>query len=412
MPTASPVAERPVSMTPRFEVSRGLTFGAFALLALAGGALFWAINGSVSTRVMGQGLLVPAGEVVEVASVPVGGTLRTFMVKVGDRVTVGQPLASLHVDDLETQIHMAELAFRQASDDASLSRRQGDAEITRHRRAFEVRRVALTREAARLDVTIRRSTDFLKAQQDLLARGVIVKRDFDAARLAHDDLLAQLENNAVSMASAKVELADMEQQAAEQLRASEEQLERTSAALQDLRQRVQAETIVKAMSNGRVLSLEATVGDALGTGAPLVHVGTQPSNAAGFDAIVFLDAAEGPRAKPGMAAHIVPATAKREEYGAIRGKVIDLSLRPASAQEVDVVVRNEELTQRLMAGGAPLTARVALASARTPSGLDWWVGQGPPFEIKPGTLLQVEIEVERQAPIALIAPALRNLLGS
>jgi HlyD family secretion protein len=48
---------------------------------------------------------------------------------------------------------------------------------------------------------------------------------------------------------------------------------------------------------------------------------------------------------------------------------------------------------------------------QTPSGFAWWGGQGPPYSVTRGTRVAVDVIVERQAPITLVIPAMRHLLG-
>jgi hypothetical protein len=66
------------------------------------------------------------------------------------------------------------------------------------------------------------------------------------------------------------------------------------------------EKIVNAKTNGRVLAIEAVAGSMVATGTPLLCVGSQPKGAKGYEALVFLDVTQGPRAQTGMRAHLTP----------------------------------------------------------------------------------------------------------
>ena len=70
--------------------------------------------------------------------------------------------------------------------------------------------------------------------------------------------------------------------------------------------------------------------------------------------------------------------------------------------------------QDLLHGNVPgsLLAKVEVfLDKQTPSGFAWWGGHGPPYSVTRGTRVTVDVIVERQAPITLVIPAMRHLLG-
>ena len=96
----------------------------------------------------------------------------------------------------------------------------------------------------------------------------------------------------------------------------------------------------------------------------------------------------------------------------MRGRVLSITEFAISNAELNTILRNPQLTDNLMGASSPLLANVAVfLDKSTPSGFAWWSGQGPPFRVTRGTVVEVDVIVERRTPIALIIPALRGLLG-
>lgn len=73
-----------------------LTLGAVAALIIT--AVVWASIGRLATTVSGEGMLLRGGHTLRVVS-PYGGQLATLDVGLGDRVSVGQPVATVAVSE-------------------------------------------------------------------------------------------------------------------------------------------------------------------------------------------------------------------------------------------------------------------------------------------------------------------------
>ena len=96
----------------------------------------------------------------------------------------------------------------------------------------------------------------------------------------------------------------------------------------------------------------------------------------------------------------------------MRGRVLSISELSVSKAELDVILRNTELTNDLMGDTSPLLAKIEVFLDKdTPSGFAWWGGQGPPYPVTRGTRVDVDVKVDRRPPIALVIPAFRHLLG-
>ena len=74
-------------------------------------------------------------------------------------------------------------------------------------------------------------------------------------------------------------------------------------------------------------------------------------------------------------------------------------------------MRNEAITEKLMGRGGVIEVRPPSSRPTTKSGFAWSTSGGPPFKIDGGSLVAINIVVERKAPITMVMPFLRKMFG-
>jgi biotin carboxyl carrier protein len=155
-----------------------------------------------------------------------------------------------------------------------------------------------------------------------------------------------------------------------------------------------------------VLESLAKEGEYVAAGAPIASV-DMPD--APLRAVLYLPAMTGQQVRPGMVAAVYPASARREAYGFVRGRVEWVAGEPATVQGMTALLGNETLVRTLFqaAGGTPLEVAIRLERAGTPSGLAWSSSRGPDAPLRAGTLGTVEITIGAQRPLSLVFPAVR-----
>jgi HlyD family secretion protein len=172
-----------------------------------------------------------------------------------------------------------------------------------------------------------------------------------------------------------------------------------------LRQREQ----VLSPATGRVTEIKASVGGRATPGMPIVSI---ESGVTGLQLIVYLPPDQGKQVMAGMDVHISPSTIKREEYGTLIGRVLEVSEFPATAQAMQATLGNDRLVQQFSARGAPIAARIdLLRDPRTSTGYRWSGGKGPSTTISSGTIAYAEVTVREVAPITFVIPLLRRATG-
>src|SRR5256885_10650743 len=110
-------------------------------------------------------------------------------------------------------------------------------------------------------------------------------------------------------------------------------------------------------ADGRVVELKVSGGAVLAVGAPVIEI-----EIAGqvLEATIYMPPDRGKNIRPGMEVRVEPATIKREEYGAIVGKVMSVSEFPVTPQGMLADLHNDALVKRFSQDAAPYAAKVTL----------------------------------------------------
>jgi HlyD family secretion protein len=113
-----------------------------------------------------------------------------------------------------------------------------------------------------------------------------------------------------------------------------------------------------------------------------------------------------------MLVRVAPSTVKREEYGAMLGRVAWVAEFPSTSRGMTRLLGNEALVTKLMEQGPPIQVNVALTpDPVTPTGYRWSSSKGPSLKISSGTLASGDVVVRQDRPISLVIPTLREKLG-
>jgi HlyD family secretion protein len=377
--------------------------GWLALTTVGGiliGVIVWSILGSIPERIDGQGVLLRGGANKEVRSTG-SGTLATFDLKEGQMISVGQVLGTISAAGNNEEVNVARTKVQQLEEqrrandrDAELNVAAAEVQIARLRGDLELRRLDLQRaqaEVARLE--------------PLFAAGAITAQRMEGARGQVTNAQSQITNLNGQIAA--------EQNRARAARSGgaglETQIGIARAELQRVLARVGAQESLTSSVAGRVIEIRKNVGD---TVAQNDVVATLEDATATVQVIAFVNADVGKRIKVGMPTEVSPTEVKREEYGFMLASVSERGDFAASDAYVMSRMRNEAITKKLTGQGTVVEVRAELKpKSATPSGFEWSTSEGPPFKIGGGTLVSINIVVQRKAPITMVMPFLRKTFG-
>lgn len=374
---------------------------AFAALVVA--ALFWAGATLAPVKVAGRGILIDRAGLSEIVASD-AGQIAVVTVAPGDSVVRGQPIAVLSGSELEREI--ADTAARLAQARARLARlgtyytdqtrSEGSADsdrlasIGRTRAELDRRRLALEERVRRIAALVPRGfvgRDTLIAAQAAAAetRERIGDLDNEAARLRVEGVGR----------SGRYRLALLDEQT------GIEQLERELSRLQA---RAGDQTIVRAQSAGQVIEVKVGPGDVVAPGSALATIARNDRSGETI-ALLYVPAGEGRRIQRGMGAELLPDTVEREVHGTIVGRVLSVSPLPATREGMRRILRNDQLVDQLLLGGAVTEVQVALErDPATPTGLRWSTSRGPDGGVGIGTLTGARIVIDRRPVLDWLLP--------
>lgn len=379
----------------------GLVLGLVFLLA-------WGIFGSIPTNVPAKGILIPQGGRVVSAMSPAAGVVDRITVKIGDHVTKGQVVARIRQD--ETRQRLGHARQIEAEKAGHLQGRRGvlEQELKATLATIAQRQAALEQSAAAARERITYLDQQLRNRQEMLAMGFATAETIQAAQNDLSRARRELADSQAQISSARAEAMQARLNTDREMRQLEENVANAGRQVAELSTGIGLSSEVLAPADGRVNEIRVTEGVVLATGQPVLGI---ESAGTVLQAVVFIPTEHGKKVRPGMNARIAPSTVKKEEKGTLIGMVATVTPFPATREGMAAVVQNETLVAEFSKKGAPFEARLDLMVAHTPSGYAWSSGQGPEIDLTSGTTVDASIAVREQAPIALILPFFRRMVG-
>lgn len=133
---------------------------------------------------------------------------------------------------------------------------------------------------------------------------------------------------------------------------------------------------------------------------------------------IYLSAKEATQTFPGMKVLATPAGIDRAQYGGMVGSVYFVAKLPASPNEIASRVGLPSLAT-LIGSQEPSATEAVIALDRAPngrqngnnSGYVWSTRGQPPYAVKSGDLIDVQITTRKIRPIELVLPFLKNIFG-
>ena len=228
--------------------------------------------------------------------------------------------------------------------------------------------------------------------------GDMVKKGDVVARIEVPQLIAEIisRQNALSEMKGKGQIDSPKYKAAEN-------------QVLELREELDYKSQIVSPIDGRILELNINKGSIIQPGKSLLTL-EQYGETVKLEAVIYVSAEQGQRILPGMEAQISPVIVNKEEYGFMLGRVISVSLYPATTQSMMQTLGNENLVSLLAGQGAPLMVRIDLIpDGKTESGYRWSSPKGSPMSIHSGTLIQSAVITNREKPISKVIPLFKSV---
>ncbi|MCR5650705.1 MAG: hypothetical protein K6F86_05930 [Lachnospiraceae bacterium] len=128
--------------------------------------------------------------------------------------------------------------------------------------------------------------------------------------------------------------------------------------------------------------------------------------------ICYVPISYGKKIEKGMDVMIYPTTVNVQKCGNISGKVIEVDDYVTSWEDMEKQLGNDSLVQLFAEDGPVVT--VTCEPDKDPnsaSGYRWTGGGGASVTIAPGTMADVDIVIEKKAPISLLIPLAKDKIS-
>ncbi len=371
-------------------------------------ALAWGFLGRIPVKVYGQGILLNPRGIFNVVSHS-GGAVTAVNVAVNDKVVSGQIVARVAEQQLLEKIKALKARLRDQQIDLQTTMSFGSEEMAAQKRLLAKKRHDLERANKDLQRRLRWYRQRVRNQKVLLQKGLIIRETLQDTLERIDQADQQLAANERAIRQTHIDELELENKYDQEIENREQLIHSTETELKNLQFELATTSQVRSPYNGRVLAVMVRPGGTVGVGAPLLRLQLTGRDMGNLEAVLYVNAAQGKKVRPGMAAEISPTTVKEEQYGFIRAIVTNVSGYAASSEGMYRVLQDRTLVKAMSARIVPLEITAELIpDPRTVSGYRWSSPKGPPLHILGGTLCGAGITVSEQSPISLVIPLFKK----
>ncbi|ASQ45944.1 NHLP bacteriocin system secretion protein [Legionella clemsonensis] len=367
----------------------------------------WSIWGRIDTRVSGNGILISGGQKIYDAIAEDSGRLLTVDVQIGELVKKGQQLATLKLPllnlELENKQQLLVTLQRQLNDLQQFI--QKDFKLEQERNAALQANWANDLKNANLHLEYLRKA--LEEREKLVDKVIsrqelaLLKSNYFKEIQERDEIQKKMTDNLIEFKRR----AETNQQRLNELKNRILQAQMELALIQ---KKLKVHSIIVSPVDGEVINILGKPGEIVQAGSKIMDIEPYAET---VDAAVYVPAGMGKIILPGMVAHVVPSTVKKQEYGSILGIVENVASFPSTHSSMMAVLSNEKLVEDFTKEGPQLYVRINLIEANTPSHFKWTTSRGPNMIITNGTLCTADIVTKTQPPITLVIPAIKQFLG-
>lgn len=384
-----------------------------ALSCFVGITILWSIVGTIPITVTGKGILFSPGGILEMVSSS-QGRLSSYEVRVGDRVTQGQVVATIIQPELMQQLDDAirerNIIIAEKEKTASFQERA----LRSQRELNNKRRSGLRGSLA----NYKEQLSWLEEQRNNF-EGLWDKQAITKKQLLDNRVKISEVQQSITKVMDELSRIDMSEEE-ERIKAEkdmldiEEKLKSANIKIEAFEAGLKRETRVLSPYDGTVVEIFTNEGEVVRRGTALFSVMPQtnagPSAGAQLEAVIYIASADGKKVREGMVAQVTPVIIKRTEYGGILGRVRTVADIPSSVDGMLHTLKNKALVDNFAGGAPPYEVRVKLLTDTGNSTGYRWTSRAPGMIISPGTLCDADITVKRIHPITLLIPALKPWL--
>lgn len=372
-----------------------LIWSALGILGIS--FLFWLFFGSIPVIVQGRGIIVSGQGLYNIQANTLG-LVEKLLVKQGDYVSKGQLVAKVQdpasVVKYQNAISRLEIIEKQLKELRQQVLLESHAEKVAILKGIESSNFAIQE----INKTILELEAVLAKKEVLYQQQLIGLNDLQITKHVLSQYKVELEATKASLAKLEANLAKLYRD--QEIKDKERELLQATQEKDILKLGLDYGNVYSP-DRGVVLELLVNEGDRVSPGMGLMHLEYDTKKKYNHVFYGFIPIAMGKNIKPGFEVKIEPSTVNRSEYGALIGKVDEISLFAVSKEKIVNLIQNENLANYFMHEEKAVTQLVIVPvlDSNTPTGYKWTSEKGPPFQITTGTVCIITIVAERISPL-------------
>lgn len=370
----------------------------------------WGVLGTIPLTVRGTGLLIE-GTMVVAAEAPSDGRVGEVRVRQGDRVSQGDVLAVVANPALEAQLQDARAAAaRLREQDVSMLAAE-EQSLAAAIAALDAREQEARQRIEKATAAADAFSKSIETKRDLVRQGLLAEADLLGTvntQLEIDRALSECRNELRRIAADR---ADAGIRHAQERQRRRNAIADADAAVRQAEARLDADRNVVAPRPGKVLQVLRGAGDVVRRGGSVAVISDVGDGS--LRCYAFFPLADGKRIAGAMPARVEPSVADRERFGVIAATVRDVEPVVGTRESLSRIINSPEVVQDIERryGGIVSAVLDLAADPATPTGLRWSGGDGYPKPLVPGTICDVDVVTEEVAPIRLLLPWIKQVVG-
>lgn len=373
----------------------------FTLLLIGFFILLWGFFGSIPIEVRGDGIFMSKEGVFSVENI-FQGVVKEVLVSPKDEIEKDQRLILVQDPEIEVKLKAAENKLQTLKEHLDRLTKQVKIENQALSAASQEELEATYFTIKSLKNEIPQLEEIVQNKANLYEQGLISVENLREAEFKKAEKEIQLEQAESKVKAVEAKIAreyrteEIKQKERDLLQAKEEY---------DLLQTRFNYAYLRSPSEGKILEVKTRLGDHLDIGEKVIW-GEFPTEYNAHLVYAFIPVEKGKRISVDDEVQINVPTIESNEYGLMKGKVIELSKFALSPKGVEQVVQNQGLANYLTRGetGFLLAVIQPLVDTSTPSGYAWTSGKGPNEKITTGTVCKVMVTVKEVAPLYYLFP--------
>ena len=402
----------PDQLKPEHLVTRPIQVVSISLAVLGLGFLTWGFFGTLRTEVQGTGLVIRGLRLVSVTS-PQQGLIKTLPFRVNQTIQKNAVLASLDTQQQAIQAKAAEQILRYATPRSQGSNTASQQAVVVALQQLNDAKRAMASQGPPLQRRITHQHKAYTTAQSLLRQGLASSDEVAQAFDEWLNLKGAWQQLQAALRSQELAYQQAVQQNLQSQISLQQQNQNNLATIQGLQLAISQSTLIKAPITGQLVSVSATVGDAVNPGDLIATLMPAQGSLRTF---VLVGSQDIGKIKAGDQAFVSPAATPAIRYGYIQGSVTQLSQTPVTEKELVKAFGSDEVAQSMLqsfnaAGQLNLPYLVIIELVRNRQGQPIWTfGRQPPWGVRAGDGATVRIVASQAAPLSLLLPFLRGAL--